>query len=104
MNKEEFLSVAESYYDEYDSLQESPNFYDYEKSFVELWQRFGKECMEKQLNKSSATQDRRKKNSHPLRGHIHIEVSYLPSEAEEWFWDQSLHAGINDLCRSNGLL
>ena len=61
MDKEEFLSIAESYYDEYASLPHAPNFYDYEKSFVELWQKFGKECMEKQLNTSSATQDRRKK-------------------------------------------
>ena len=61
MDKEEFLSIAESYYDEYASLPQAPNFYDYEKSFVAMWQKFGKECMEKQLNTSSATQDRRKK-------------------------------------------
>ena len=61
MNKEEFLSVAASYYEEYASLEQVTNFYDYEKSFVDMWQRLGKECMEKQLNSSSVTQDRRKK-------------------------------------------
>ena len=61
MNKEEFLAIACSYYDEFETLDQAPNFYDYEKSFVALWQRLGKEYMEKQLNSSSATQDRRKK-------------------------------------------
>jgi len=61
MNKEEFLSVAEQYYDEFATLPEAPNFYDYEKSFVELFQRYAKDCMEKQLNASSATKNRRKK-------------------------------------------
>jgi hypothetical protein len=61
MNKEDFLSIAASYYEEYASLTQATNFYDYEKSFVEMWQRLGKECMDKQLNSSSASQDRRKK-------------------------------------------
>jgi len=61
MNKEEFLSVAEGYYEEFSSLTAASNFYDYEKSFVELWQRLGNEYMEKQLNASYVTADRRKK-------------------------------------------
>jgi hypothetical protein len=78
MNKEEFLSIAANYYQEYESLKDSPNFYDYEKSFVEMWQRLGKEYMEKQLNESSATLDRRKKNANPLRRNLRIKVPQLP--------------------------
>jgi hypothetical protein len=48
MNREEFLSVASGYYEEYESLREEGNFYDCEKKFVELWQRLGREYMEKQ--------------------------------------------------------
>ena len=61
MNKEKFLSIAGSYYDELASLPDASNFYDYEKMFVDLWQRVGKECMECQLNESSTSKDRRKK-------------------------------------------
>lgn len=61
MDKEKFLSVAESYYEEFASLPEAENFYDYEKSFVEMFQRMARDCMEKQLNATSSTSDRRKK-------------------------------------------
>jgi hypothetical protein len=61
MNKEEFLSIAESYYAEYESLKGSSDFYDYEKSFVNLMQKLSCEFMEKQLNESSVTKNRRKK-------------------------------------------
>ena len=61
MSKEEFLSIAEGYYSELESLKEKPDFYEYEKSFVDLWQKLGKEYIEKQLNESSSTMDRRKK-------------------------------------------
>jgi hypothetical protein len=49
MNREEFLSVASQYYEEFESLKSQSNFYDYEKSFVDLWQRLGSEYMEKQF-------------------------------------------------------
>ena len=65
MTKEEFLSVAENYYDEFASLPEALNFYDYEKSLADLFHRIIKECMEKQLNTSSSTLDRRKKKRLP---------------------------------------
>ena len=61
MTREEFLSIADSYYSDFESLKESPDFYDYEKSLVELIQKLSCEYMEKQLNESSVTQDRRKK-------------------------------------------
>jgi hypothetical protein len=65
MTREEFLSMADSYYADFEALNNSSTFYDYEKSFVALWQQFGKSCMEKQLNASSSTEDRRKKKRLP---------------------------------------
>ena len=62
MTKEDYLAIAEQYYDEFVSLEQNPNFYDYEKSFIEFLQKMGKTYMESQLNEASHTQDRRKKN------------------------------------------
>jgi uncharacterized membrane protein len=61
MTKEEFLKLAESRYDEIESLKKHDNFYDYEKEFVKLWQEYARDCMEHQLNDMSKTIDRRKK-------------------------------------------
>ena len=61
MSREEFLSIAESYYSEFESLKVSSNFYDYEKSLAQMMQKLSSDYMEKQLNESSVTQDRRKK-------------------------------------------
>ena len=47
MSKEEFLSIAEGYYAEFESLKESPTFYDYEKSFSDMMQKLSCEYMEK---------------------------------------------------------
>jgi hypothetical protein len=66
MNKEEFLLLVSQYYEEFESLKSQPNFYDYEKSFIELWQKLGSEYMEKQLNEMSATSNRRKKKLCPV--------------------------------------
>ena len=66
MNKEEFLSIAEGYYAEFESLTESPDFYDYEKSLSDMMQKLSCDYMEKQLNKGSVTKNRRKKNSYPI--------------------------------------
>ena len=65
MSKEEFLSIAEGYYAEFESLEESSTFYDYEKSLSDMMQRLSCEYMEKQLNKGSVTKDRRKKKLLP---------------------------------------
>jgi len=61
MTKEDFLSIAEGYYAEFESLNESPTFYDYEKSLFELTKHLSCELMEKHLNEGSVTQNRRKK-------------------------------------------
>jgi hypothetical protein len=61
MSREEFLSIADSYYAEFESLKDSSGFYDYEKSLAETMQKIGCEYMEKDLNEGSVTKDRRKK-------------------------------------------
>ena len=48
MEKEEFLAIAESYYEEFKTLPQATNFYDYEKSIVGVMQRIGKQYMERQ--------------------------------------------------------
>jgi hypothetical protein len=64
MSKEEFLSIAESYYSEFNTLTDSANFYDYEVAFCDLMQKIGRDYMEKQLNEGLATTNRRKKKDH----------------------------------------
>ena len=49
MSKEEFLSIAEGYYPEFERLKESSNFYDYEKFLSGMMQKICCEYMEKQL-------------------------------------------------------
>ena len=46
MTKAEFLSIASNYYEELEALKELPNFYDYEKNLVDIWQKFGNEFIE----------------------------------------------------------
>jgi len=65
MTREEFTALTGRYYDEFASLPEAPDFYDYEKSIESLFKRMTQECMEKQLNESSSTLDRRKKKHSP---------------------------------------
>ena len=77
MTKEDFLSLAESYYAEIDTLTESPTFYDYEKSLFELMQKLSCDLMEKQLNTGSVTKDRRKKNSNPIRRNQRLEIAQV---------------------------
>jgi hypothetical protein len=61
MTKEEFLSIAENYYSEFESLKGSPTLYDYEKSLAEMMQKLSCVYMENHLNEGSVSQDRRKK-------------------------------------------
>jgi len=61
MTKEEFLSIAESHYAEFECLKESPTFYDYEKSLDGLMQKLSCQYLEKYLNEGSVSKDRRKK-------------------------------------------
>jgi uncharacterized membrane protein len=62
MTKEEFLAIAEQRYDALQNLNKVKSFYDYEKLFVEIWQEFGRETLEKNLG--AVPTNRRKKKLH----------------------------------------
>ena len=59
MTKEEFLSMAESHYAEFEGLKGSPTFYDYEKSLDGLMQKLSSQYMEKYLNEGSVSKMKR---------------------------------------------
>lgn len=59
MSKEEYLALAEQKYHDLQQLKMQPTFYDYEKSFDEIWQELGRQVLEKSL--SDVPADRRKK-------------------------------------------
>ena len=61
MSKEEYLALAEQKYQELQQLKSQPTFYDYEKSFVNIWQDLGRQVLEKSL--SEVPKDRRKKKA-----------------------------------------
>jgi len=61
MTKEEYLSIAEGYYNEIEDLTEEPTFYDYEKALEKIMQKMSCEYMSNQLSGSSVTKNRRKK-------------------------------------------
>ena len=61
MTREDFLSIAEDYYSEYESLKESSNLYDCEKRLAEMMQKMSCEYLESHLNEGSVPEDRRKK-------------------------------------------
>jgi hypothetical protein len=65
MTKEEYLALAASRYEEIEILKEKDNFYDYEKSFAQIWQDLGRLYLESYLNEQSSTEDRRKKKRLP---------------------------------------
>jgi hypothetical protein len=67
MTGEEFLSLADSHYEELETIRDSLTFYDYEKAMEGLMHKLVAECMEKQLGEGSVTKDRRKKNACPIR-------------------------------------
>jgi hypothetical protein len=72
MTKEEYLALAMECYEELEQLKTADNFYDYGKGFDKIWQDLGRQYMESCLSETSKTQDRRKKNAHPLRGNKRI--------------------------------
>ncbi len=49
MTKEEYLRACEARYDELKALGKIDNFYDYEKTFVSIWQGMGREVFEKSI-------------------------------------------------------
>lgn len=59
MTKEECMALAEAKYQELQDLKSKPAFYDYEKSFVAIWQNLDRQVLEKSL--SDVPRDQRKK-------------------------------------------
>jgi hypothetical protein len=59
MSKEEYMALAEAKYQALQELKSKATFYDYEKSFVDIWQDLGRQVLEKSL--SDLPKDRRKK-------------------------------------------
>ena len=86
MTKEEFLSIAEGYYAEFESLKEEPTLYDYEKSLFELTKHLSNSLMEKHLNEGSVTQNRRKKNLDPIRRNLCIKVPQVHERSQTRLW------------------
>ena len=59
MTKAEYLELASKHYDSLNDLNKLDNFYDYEKDFVSILHKMGKEILEKNLGVLS--QNKRKK-------------------------------------------
>ena len=58
MDKEKFLTLAASRYEELNALGALDNFYDYEKSFDAIWQDLGRTYLEESLqNQKSISSD-----------------------------------------------
>jgi hypothetical protein len=62
MTKEEYLRACEQHYDELQALGKLDNFYDYEKTFVSIWQGMGREVFQKSIG--SVPLNERKKKPH----------------------------------------
>ena len=60
LSEQEYVDLARAKYQELKKLQESKNFYEYEKRFDEIWIELGKDVLEKSI--SDVPGDRRKKN------------------------------------------
>lgn len=61
MSKAEYLALAEQKYNDLQDLKNKATFYDYEKSFEEIWMDLGRQVLEKNL--SQVPTDRRKKKA-----------------------------------------
>ena len=59
MTKEEYLSLASEKYEALQTLNTNLNFYDYEKTFDELWTELGRAVLERNIGK--IPNDHRKK-------------------------------------------
>lgn len=61
MSEKEFMDLARQKYQKLKALKSEESFYEYEKSFDEMWVEFGREALEKSIGKVG--KDRRKKKS-----------------------------------------
>jgi uncharacterized membrane protein len=67
MTKEEYLALAAEKYEALKKLQECTNFYDYEKTFDEIWVDLGRNVLEKSLG-GEPKNHRKKTKSEPGTG------------------------------------
>lgn len=61
MSEKEFIRLARQKYEKLEALKSEESFYEYEKSFDEMWVEFGRETLEKSIGEVG--KDRRKKKS-----------------------------------------
>ena len=66
MTKDEYIALAAQKYEDLQQLKSKPTFYDYEKSFDEIWQDLGRQVLEKSLSDVPADR-RKKKDDNPIR-------------------------------------
>lgn len=59
MTEEEFIKLAKEKYAQINDLKQAPNLLDYEKGFVELWEKLGQQVAQANLGKQG--NDHRKK-------------------------------------------
>jgi hypothetical protein len=63
VTKEALLALVGDRYDALQKLNQSPDFYEYEKGFVSIWQELGRKVLEGNLG--SVPTNHRKKNAFP---------------------------------------
>lgn len=64
-SEEEYMALARQKYQDLKALKSKPTFYDYEKSFEEIWQDLGRQVLEKSLSQVPADR-RKKKDENPI--------------------------------------
>ncbi len=70
MTEDEYMALPRQKYQELHQLKTQPTFYDYEKSFDQIWRDLGRQVLEKSLSQAPA--DRRKKKMTTRYGRIEI--------------------------------
>lgn len=65
LQEDEFIALARVEYHKLKALKEIDNYYDYEKTFDEIWTTFGRITLEQVISKTP--NDRRKKKLKSLR-------------------------------------
>ena len=104
MTKEEYLAICSSRYEELEALKSKDNFYDYEVGLEQILNDFGRQYLESALNEKSVTENRRKKNTNPIWGAVHQQVSSIHASPPSRLRHQSSNAGVDGLCRPYRML
>lgn len=61
MSKEEYLALAEQKYNDLQALKTKPTFYDYEKSFEDIWMDLGRQVLEKSIGPLPSNRRKKKR-------------------------------------------